>query len=57
MRIDKLLSYFCKLHAHTARSSFNAEESELNVRDDVERKALIMQLDREIVTDDWRTLY
>lgn len=56
-RIDKIVSYIYKLHAHTARSSLDAEESELKLRDNAETIALIKQIDREIVSDDWRSLF
>lgn len=56
-RMDKIISYIYMLHAHTARTSFGAEESELKARDDTETRYLIKELDRHIVIDDWRTLF
>lgn len=56
-RIDKVMTYMYKLHAHTARTSFDAEELELKARDDTDTRSLIKQIDRVIVSDDWRTLF
>lgn len=57
MRIEKVMSYIYKLHAHTIRSSLDGEESELKARDNAETRNLIKQLDKMIITDDWRTLF
>lgn len=51
------MTYMYKLHAHTARTSFDAEELELKARDDTDTRSLIKQIDRVIVSDDWRTLF
>lgn len=56
-RIDKIIQYIYILHTRTARTSLGVEESELKVRDDTETRNLIKELDKHIVSDDWRTLF